>query len=133
MPIELDTDYALLVGTYSDLDALAHQPHASSIGKGIYPDARFLYVSNRGGNSLAVFKVLDDSSIERIALVPTGGKFPRHFSITPCGKAVIVANQDSSHLTLFHRDIDTGMLTSTGAEYEIPAPNYIRFLGKSAH
>jgi len=92
------------------------------------PDSRFLYVSNRGDNSLAIFKVLDDGKLDRIGLVPTGGKFPRHFSITPCGNAIIVANQDSSKLVLFHRDIETGLLSATGDEYEIPAPNYIRFL-----
>lgn len=92
------------------------------------PDAKFLYVSNRGDNSLAIFKVLEDGQLKRIGLVPTGGKFPRHFSITPCGKAVIVANQDSSRLTVFHRDVESGLLEATGYEYEIPAPNYIRFL-----
>lgn len=92
------------------------------------PDARFLYVSNRGDNSLAIFRVLDDGTLERMGLVPTGGKFPRHFAITPCGKAVIVANQDSSKLTLFRRDVETGSLEATGQEYDIPAPNYIRFL-----
>jgi len=92
------------------------------------PDARFLYVSNRGDNSLAIFKVLEDGQLERIDVVPTEGKFPRHFALTPCGNAVIVANQDSSNLTLFTRDIDTGLIKSTGAQYEIPAPNYIRFL-----
>ncbi len=93
------------------------------------PDARFLYISNRGDNSLAIFKVLGDGKLERIGLVPTGGVFPRHFTITPCGKAVIVANQDSSKLTLFHRDVESGLVTATGYEYEIPAPNYLRFLG----
>ena len=92
------------------------------------PDARFLYVSNRGDNSLAIFKLLTDGKLERISLVPTGGKFPRHFAITPCGKAVIVANQDSSTLRLFSRDIESGLLSETGYEYNVPAPNYIRFL-----
>jgi len=92
------------------------------------PDARFLYVSNRGDNSLAIFKVLDDGQLERIDIVSTEGKFPRHFALTPCGNAVIVANQDSSNLTLFTRDIETGLIKATGDQYEIPAPNYIRFL-----
>lgn len=91
------------------------------------PDARFLYVSNRGDNSLAIFKLLTDGKLERIDIVPTGGKFPRHFSITPCGKAVIIANQDSSTLNLFARDVETGLVTATGYVYELPAPNYIRF------
>jgi len=92
------------------------------------PDAKYLYVSNRGDNSLAIFKVLDDGKLKRIGVVSTGGKFPRHFSITPCGKAVMVANQDSSNLTLFHRDVESGVITATGDVYNIPAPNYIRFL-----
>ncbi len=92
------------------------------------PDARYLYVSNRGDNSLAIFKVLDDGRLERMGLVSTGGKFPRHFAITPCGRAVIVANQDSGHVRVFARDVDTGELTMTDEIYNIPAPNYIRFV-----
>ena len=92
------------------------------------PDARFLYVSNRGDNSLAIFKVLDDGKLERAGLVSTGGKFPRHFAITPCGKAVIVANQDSGHIRVFSRDVETGSLEMTDEIFEIPAPNYIRFV-----
>ena len=92
------------------------------------PDARFLYVSNRGDNSLAIFKVLEDGQLERIDVVSTGGKFPRHFAIAPCGKAVIVANQDSSNLTLFSRDLDSGRIVATGQTFELPAPNYVRFV-----
>lgn len=91
-------------------------------------DAKFLYVSNRGDNSLAIFKVLDDGQLERIDVVPTGGKFPRHFALTPCGGAVLVANQDSSNITLFSRDKNTGLIAATGEHYDIPAPNYIRFI-----
>jgi len=82
----------------------------------------------RGDNSLAIFKVLDDGQLERIDVVPTGGKFPRHFALTPCGKAVLVANQDSSNITTFARDTESGLITATGDTFELPAPNYIRFL-----
>ena len=92
------------------------------------PDAKFLYVSNRGDNSLAIFKVHENGELSRIDIVPTGGKFPRHFALTPCGKAVLVANQDSSNLTLFSRDVASGFIEATGSTYDIPAPNYIRFL-----
>ena len=109
----------------STLETLDQISYVSEIK--LSPDARFLYVSNRGDNSLAIFKVLTDGQLERISVVPTGGKFPRHFSITPCGKAVIVANQDSSNLRLFSRDLDSGLLTDVGYEYSVPAPNYIRF------
>lgn len=92
------------------------------------PDARFLYVSNRGDDSLAIFKVLADGALERVGLVPTGGKFPRHFAITPDGRAVIVANQDSGHVRVLARNVETGLLTMTDEIFEIPAPNYIRFI-----
>ncbi|MFN8644316.1 MAG: lactonase family protein [Candidatus Binatia bacterium] len=92
------------------------------------PDARFLYVSNRGDNSLAIFRVLADGRLERTGIVPTGGKFPRHFAITPCGKAVLVANQDSGHVRVFARDVASGALTATDSLYEVPAPNYLRFV-----
>lgn len=92
------------------------------------PDARFLYVSNRGDNSIAIFKVLEDGQLERIDIVSTGGKFPRHFAITPCGKALIAANQDSSNLVLFARDVESGLIAPTGQTYDQPAPNYIRFV-----
>lgn len=92
------------------------------------PDARFLYVSNRGDNSIAIFAVGEDGTLTRKVVVPTGGKFPRHFSITPDGKAVVVANQDSGHIRLFSRDVDSGELTMTDEIVDIPAPNYIRFV-----
>jgi len=92
------------------------------------PDAKFLYVSNRGDNSLAIFRVLDDGRLERTGLVPTGGKFPRHFAITPCGRAVIASNQDSGNIRVFNRDVESGALEMTDEMFEIPAPNYIRFV-----
>ncbi len=110
----------------STLDDREQTSYVSEIK--LSPDARFLYVSNRGDNSLAIFKVLGDGGLARTGLVPTGGKFPRHFAISPCGKVVIVANQDSGHIRVFSRDVETGALTMTDEIFEIPAPNYIRFV-----
>ncbi len=92
------------------------------------PDARFLYVSNRGDDSIATFKVNADGSLERTGLTSTGGKFPRHFSITPCGKAVIACNQDSGNVRVFNRDISSGELTPSDSSFDVPAPCYVRFL-----
>lgn len=110
----------------STLDDRDSESYVSEIK--LSPDARFLYVSNRGDNSIAIFSVADDGSLTRTGLVPTDGKFPRHFAITPCGKGLIASNQDSGTLTLFDRDIDTGALTRTGEDFTLPAPCYIRFL-----
>ncbi|MCP4791452.1 MAG: lactonase family protein [Gammaproteobacteria bacterium] len=111
----------------STLDDRSQVSYVSEIK--LSPDSKFLYVSNRGDNSIAIFKVLADGRIERRGLVSTGGKFPRHFAITPCGNAILVVNQDSGHIRVFARDIITGDLTLTDEVKEIPAPNYIRFIG----
>ena len=92
------------------------------------PDARFLYISNRGDNSIATFAVQSDGSLTRTALTPTGGKFPRHFAITPCGGALIASNQDSGNIRVFDRDVDTGVITDTGTVLDVPAPCYVRFI-----
>lgn len=110
----------------STIDDRDQESYVSEIK--LSPDARFLYVSNRGDNSLAIFAVEQDGSLRRVGLTPTGGKFPRHFAISPDGKAVIVANQDSGHLRVFARDVESGELTMTDEVVEIPAPNYIRFI-----
>ncbi|MCG9551880.1 lactonase family protein [Vibrio sp. Isolate31] len=92
------------------------------------PDAKFLYVSNRGDNSIAVFKVLEDGKLKRIDITSTEGKFPRHFAISPCGKAAIISNQDTGNVIVFSRDLETGLIKMTDEIIEVPAPNYIRFL-----
>lgn len=92
------------------------------------PDAKFLYVSNRGDNSIAVFKVLEDGKLERIDIVSTNGKFPRHFAISPCGNAAIISNQDTSTVIVYSRNVETGFIIMTDEIIEIPSPNYIRFL-----
>ena len=111
----------------STIDDRSQTSYVSEIR--LSPDARFLYVSNRGDDSLAIFAVDEEGRLSRTGLVPTGGRFPRHFSITPCGRAAIVANQDSGHVRVFARDVETGDLTATDELVEVPAPNYIRFIG----
>lgn len=110
----------------STLDNRDQESYVSEIR--LSPDARFLYVSNRGDNSLAIFSVNDDGTLKRSGLVSTMGKFPRHFAITPCGKAVLAANQDSGTIRVFKRNNDTGELSITADTYTLPAPCYLRFI-----
>jgi 6-phosphogluconolactonase len=104
--------------------------HVSEIK--LSPDARFLYVSNRGDDSLTMFRVMADGRLERGRIISTGGKIPRHFDITPCGRAIVVANQDSGHIRVFARSPETGELKSTEEIQEIPAPNYVRFINSES-
>jgi len=92
-------------------------------------DGRFLYASNRGHNSLSVFKV-DESigGIELIDNVDCGGDWPRAFNISPTGDFLLVANEKSDNIVVFRLDEATGMLTKLGENSDFPAPRCIKFL-----
>ncbi|MBP2100709.1 lactonase family protein [Enterococcus rivorum] len=77
----------------------------------ISADGRFVYASNRGHDSIAVFAVSEDgSSVNRIQLISTEGEIPRDFDLNPSGKFVVAANQNTDNLTLYRRDEATGLL-----------------------
>lgn len=79
----------------------------------VHPSGQFLYVSNRGHDSLALFRIDPETGrLTSSGHTPTGGKTPRHFNIDPTGRWLIAANQDSDILTLFRIDPSTGALAA---------------------
>ena len=89
---------------------------------------KFLYVSNRGHDSIAVFSI--DTArglLTPVEYVPTQGKTPRHFTIDPSGSYLIVANQESDTIVVFRINTNTGRLTSTGQELKVRAPVCVEF------
>lgn len=95
----------------------------------ISPDGRFLYGSNRGADSLAIFAISHrDRTLALVGHQATGGKTPRCFGIDPTGDYLIAANQDSNSLVVFKRNKQTGTLTATGQTLECPAPVCVVFL-----
>ncbi len=92
------------------------------------PDGRFLYGSNRGHDSLVVFRVLGEGQLESVQHISTGGRHPRHFALTRDGSQLLVANRDSSNIVVFYRHPETGILTRSGMEYAVPAPVCVRIL-----
>jgi 6-phosphogluconolactonase len=95
----------------------------------VHPSGKFLYGSNRGHDSLAVFSV--DAQKGTLTLVdhtPTQGKIPRNFNIDPSGRWLIAANQNSDNLVVFRIDEKTGKLTPTGQVLEVGAPVCVKFL-----
>ncbi|WP_197933087.1 lactonase family protein [Spirosoma aureum] len=88
----------------------------------IDPSGKFLYQSNRGANTLAIFAIGSDGKLTKVADQPTEGKTPRNFLIDPKGDFVFVAHQDSDNITIFKRDQKTGKLTYTGQSVKVPAP-----------
>jgi 6-phosphogluconolactonase len=87
------------------------------------PDGRFLYGSNRGHDSLAVFAVDPASGrLTPVAHVSTGGHWPRHFSIHPNGRWLLAANQRSDSVVPFHLDPGSGVPAAAGPAISVPSP-----------
>ena len=89
---------------------------------------RFLYASNRGDDTIAVFAIDPTSGqLTAVQQVSTGGRTPRNFALDPTGKFLLAANQRSDSILSFRVDTDTGRLTPTGHLVELPIPVCIRF------
>ena len=99
----------------------------------VHPSGRFLYMSNRGHDSIATFAIDKSTFLLRpLQLEPTGGKWPRNFAIDPSGRFLFVANQRSDTIVTHRIDARTGTLTATGHTLELPSPVCIRFAPRSS-
>jgi 6-phosphogluconolactonase len=96
----------------------------------VYPTGKFLYASNRGPDSIAVFAIESSKgTLKPIQNVPTQGKGPGNFQIDPTGSYLFVANENSNNVVVFRIDPKTGSLTSTGQQFRVPCPQNIVFVG----
>lgn len=95
----------------------------------IHPNGRFLYASNRGHDSIALFHI--DPATGKLTAAgdfSTEGKEPRHFTIDPYGKFLLAEDQISDKIVTFRIDQKTGALTPTGDSVEVPSPVCLAFL-----
>ncbi len=98
----------------------------------LHPSSKFLYTSNRGHDSIAMFKM--DAATGALTFngtVSTGGKTPRNFVIDPTGNFLLAANQDSNNIVVFKIDQQTGGLTPTGDKYDVGAPVSLVFVSNA--
>jgi 6-phosphogluconolactonase len=95
----------------------------------VHPSGKFLYDSNRGADSIAVFKISRKGILNKVDDTPTQGKVPRGFGIDPTGSFLIAANQKSDTVVVFRIDKSTGRLTPTGQTVEIGSPVCVKFVG----
>lgn len=104
------------------------KPGYSTAEVQVHPSGKFLYGSNRGHHSLAIFTI--DSATGKLTAVghqPTGGKTPRNFGIDPTGTFVLAANQDSDTVVVFRVDQKTGELKPTGHSVAVGGPVCVKF------
>jgi 6-phosphogluconolactonase len=95
----------------------------------VHPSGKFLYASNRGHNSIAVFAI--DQNTGRLTYVenqPTQGSTPRGFGIDPDGGYLLVGNQLSDSVVVFRIDAQSGKLTPTGSKIEVGVPVCVKFV-----
>lgn len=95
----------------------------------ISPDGRFVYGSNRGHDSIAIFAV--DDGTGRLTLVdytPCGGPTPRNLALSPSGSLLFSANQNADRIAIFARDATTGRLTDMEKAIAIGTPMCVRIV-----
>ncbi len=120
-------------GTLKEIQTITTLPHEVKQGYStaevvVHPSGKFLYGSNRGHDSIAIFTI--DTATGKLTAAghePTKGKTPRNFNVDPTGNYLLAANQNSDSITVFRIDQKTGKLSATG-QVEVPAPVCIKFM-----
>ncbi len=94
----------------------------------VAPDGKFVYVSNRGHNSIAVFKVKEDKTLEVAGHITGDIKIPRNFNIDPSGKWMLIASQDGGQVGVWERDAATGGAKETGNTAKVSKCVCVKFV-----
>lgn len=98
----------------------------------VHPSGKFLYGSNRGHDSIAIFSIDGQTGkLTPAGRVGTQGKNPRGFGIDPTGRFLVAGNQSSDNLVVFRINSKTGALSSVGAPIKLSAPVCVHFLQPS--
>src|SRR5258708_38646796 len=111
--------YAAGRGSFSPLQTVSTLPadfpgRNTAAEVAIHPSGKFLYASNRGHHSIAVFAIDAAGRLTLVKHVPSGGRTPRGFSVDPTGGWLIAANQDTHNIAVFAIDSKSGIPTATG-------------------
>ena len=105
----------------------AFKPAYSTAEVVAHPNGKFVYGSNRGHDTIAVFAVGGEGNLTLIQNISSGGKTPRNFALDPSGKWLISANQDSDKVVVMSIDQATGKLTATDSEITVGKPVCVVF------
>jgi 6-phosphogluconolactonase len=99
----------------------------------VHPSGKFLYGSNRGHNSIAIFTIEPGSGkLTAVGHQPTGGRTPRNFAIDPTGNYLLAENQGSDSIVVFRIDLQSGRLEPTGQTVQVPSPVCVKMIPRGA-
>lgn len=127
--------FAIDNGRLKEMQTLPTLPDGAADGNTtaeILVDARgrFLYVSNRGHGTIAVYAIDSAGMLSLVEHAPPGGRIPRNFSLDPTGKYLLSSNQDTEAIAVLRIDEATGRLTRTGVQVPLANPGSIAFVRK---
>ena len=95
----------------------------------VHPSGRFLYGSNRGHDSIAIFAIDEATGrLRPLGHQSTQGKTPRNFGIDPTGTFLLAANQNTDNIVVFRIDARTGALQPTGHSVAVGSPVCVKFM-----
>jgi 6-phosphogluconolactonase len=123
-------------GELKEIQTVSTLPEGESVQRGystaevqVHPSGKFLYGSNRGHNTIAVFTIDEQSGkLSQIEVRSTEGRTPRNFGIDPAGQFLLAANQQSDNVVVFRIDAASGRLVPTGQTIEVGTPVCVKFL-----
>ena len=124
--------YDAAAGKFRELQTLTTLPSGftgtnSCADVHVSPDGLFLYASNRGHNSIAVYAIdTSNGTLAPIQHESTQGQTPRNFALTPSGRLLLVANQNSNTVVTFRVNPQSGLLVPTGQTLEVPSPMFVQ-------
>lgn len=129
----LALSYDQTSGTLSQIQTISSIPEDHTEFNGgaairISPDGKYVYASNRGHDSIVIYSVQENGTLELVDYVPTEGETPRDFNLDPSGEFVVVGHQDTDNLTLFERDATTGKLSLLQKNVYVPEVVCVDFL-----
>ena len=128
--------YDPLTGNMTALQTLPSLPESftgynKSADIHLTPNGKFLYASNRGPNSIALFAVnADTGMLTSRGTFSCGGEWPRAFAVDPTGKFLLVANKNSNDIAVFNIDPESGQTELVHRVNDLGAPQCIKFLAK---
>lgn len=121
-------------GSFTELQYIPTIPEnftENSLGSAIHisKDGKFIYVSNRGHNSIAIFQVNEATGeLTLVEMASSEGDWPRDFVFDPTEKFIVGSNQESSNLVLYARDEQSGKLSLIDSDITVPYPVCVKFL-----
>ena len=90
-------------------------------------DFKYITASNAGDNSVCLYKILQDGTLEKLFCLPISGEYPKDVSLFPDSKHLVSCNNESDTLTFFNVDTEQKTLIMNGPEIKIEKPNCIVF------